>query len=195
MGAPGGCGWQYQWIRHAEPLIAKLRDVLYDLTHGVTDILIKLLVLAQRHAIHTGEERLTVRRLRTIADTWMQLLKAALDALRSGKTERMAKFEDLFPPDSHTAAMMGVIESDARVPSQLSTRRDMRRPVAASATPSPPEARERTRNPVTSTTNAGERIPSEACALAGHEAPHVALGDAGWPLEDALEFSTAYAAL
>ena len=84
--------WQYQWVRHVEPLTAELRSVLYDLTQGVTDFLIKLLVLAQRHAIHTGEERLTVKLLRTIADTRMQLLKPALDALRSGNVKRMAKF-------------------------------------------------------------------------------------------------------
>ncbi|PXW23142.1 TniB protein [Paraburkholderia caballeronis] len=186
--------WQYQWIRHAEPLTVEPRNVLYDLAQGVTDILIKLLVLAQRHAIHTGEERLTARLLRTIADTRMQLLKPALDALRSGDTTRMAKFEDLLPPDTQIAAMMGVIDRDARVPSQLSTLRNMRRPVAASAVPSSPEVGEMTRNPATSTANAGERIPSEARAFAAHEAPLVALRDAGWLLEDALEFSTAYAA-
>ena len=133
--------WQYQWIRHAEPLTVEPRNVLYDLAQGVTDILIKLLVLAQRHAIHTGEEHLTARLLRTIADTRMQLLKPALDALRSGDTTRMAKFEDLLPPDTQIAAMMGVIDRDARVPSQLSTLRNMRRPVAASAVPSSPEVR------------------------------------------------------
>ncbi|MBB3005010.1 hypothetical protein FHX57_007397 [Paraburkholderia tropica] len=186
--------WQYQWIRHAEPLTAELRNVLYDLTQGVTDILIKLLVLAQRHAIHTGEERLTVRLLRTIADTRMQLLKPALDALRSGDTKRMARFEDLLPPDSQIAAMMGVIDRDARAPSQLSTLRDMRRPVAASSARSSPDVCEVTGSPATSITNAGEWIQSEARAIAVHEAPRDALQDAGWLLEDALEFSTAYAA-
>ncbi|WP_296650002.1 ATP-binding protein [Paraburkholderia sp.] len=186
--------WQYQWVQHVEPMTAEIRDALYDLTQGVTDILIKLLVLAQRHAIHTGEERLTVKLLRTIADTRMQLLKPALDALRSGDTRRMSKFEDLLPPDSQIAAMMGMLDRETCVSSQLSMLRDIRRPVHASAAQPSPEACEMPQIPATSATTASERIPSEARSLAGHEAPPAALRDAGWLLEDALEFSTAYAA-
>ncbi|AIO71324.1 MULTISPECIES: ATP-binding protein [Burkholderiaceae] len=185
--------WQYQWVRHVEPLTDELRKVLYDLTQGVTDFLIKLLVLAQRHAIHTGEERLTLKLLRTIADTRMQLLKPALDALRSGDTKRMSKFEDLLPPDSQIAAMMGAIDGDARVSSRLAMLQDMRRPPAGNAEASLSPIAVTSGIPSTGVKQSGVPVPSEARRLVECDAPFVALRDAGWLQADALEFSTAYA--
>ncbi|MCA8291413.1 hypothetical protein [Burkholderia vietnamiensis] len=167
--------------------------MLYDLTQGVTDFLIKLLVLAQRHAIHTGEERLTLKLLRTIADTRMQLLKPALDALRSGDTKRMSKFEDLLPPDSQIAAMMGAIDGDARVSSRLAMLQDMRRPPAGNAEASLSPIAVTSGIPSTGVKQSGVPVPSEARRLVECDAPFVALRDAGWLQADALEFSTAYA--
>src|SRR3546814_10561866 len=43
--------WEYQWCREISPLTDDLFDVLYDLTQGVTDFLVKLLILGQRFAI------------------------------------------------------------------------------------------------------------------------------------------------
>ncbi|MFM0034168.1 ATP-binding protein [Paraburkholderia strydomiana] len=185
--------WQYQWVRHVEPLTAELRSVLYDLTQGVTDFLIKLLVLAQRHAIHTGEERLTVKLLRAIADTRMQLLKPALDALRSGNVKRMAKFEDLLPPDSQIAALMGAVDGGTHVSSRLVMLQDMRRlHVENAETPVPGLAEASGIEPVNAT-ETGSAVRSESRRLVEHEAPLVALRDSGWILADPLEFSTAYA--
>ncbi|MEX3555616.1 MAG: ATP-binding protein [Burkholderia gladioli] len=185
--------WQYQWVRHVEPLTDELRNALYDLTQGVTDFLIKLLVLAQRHAIHTGEERLTVKLLRTIADTRMQLLKPALDALRSGDTKRMAKFEDLLPPDSQIAALMGPMAADVSVSSRLVMLQDMRRPPVGNAEASVSPFAVTSVVPSGSATQARTPPVSEARHLAEHEAPLVALRDAGWLQTDALEFSHEYA--
>jgi hypothetical protein len=185
--------WQYQWVRHVEPLTAEVRSVLYDLTQGVTDFLIKLLVLAQRHAIHTGEERLTVKLLRAIADTRMQLLKPALDALRSGNVKRMAKFEDLLPPNSQIAALMGAVDGGTHVSSRLAMLQDMRRlHVENAETPVPGLAEASGIEPVNAT-ETGSAVRSESQRLVEHEAPLVALRDSGWILADPLEFSTAYA--
>jgi hypothetical protein len=174
-------------------LTPEMRTVLYDLTQGVTDFLIKLLVLAQRHAIHTGEERLTVRLLRTIADTRMQLLKPALGALRSGDAQRMAQFEDLLPADSQIAAMMGTQDRDERVSTRLSLLHALRRPKASHVT----ALVEDVESEPSAVTGAGEPEPvatSEASRLAACEDPLAALGEAGWVSSDALEFSAVYAA-
>ncbi|KIX64485.1 hypothetical protein SZ30_29280 [Burkholderia pseudomallei] len=186
--------WQYQWVRHVEPLTDELRAVLYDLTQGVTDLLIKLLVLAQRHAIHTGEERLTSRLLRTIADTRMQLLKPALDALRSGDATRMAKFEDLLPPDRQIAAMMGMAEGEAHVLSRLAILKGARQlPADQPEMAMQDLVRASEVAPVISSET--ERTThSEACHFAEHEMPLVALREAGWIVRDVLEFSAGYAA-
>jgi AAA domain len=186
--------WQYQWVHHAEPLTHELRSVLYDLTQGVTDFLIKLLVLAQRHAIHTGAERLTVKLLRTIADTRMQLLKPALGALRSGDVQRMAQFEDLLPPDSQIAAMMGSVGGDVHVSSRLAMLQAMRRDsIEAAQTLEQSAATGAGVEPVVAE-QTGRATPSDSRQFVEHEVPIAAVRDAGWILADALEFSTAYAA-
>jgi hypothetical protein len=186
--------WQYQWVHHAEPLTAELRSVLYDLTQGVTDFLIKLLVLAQRHAIHTGAERLTVKLLRSVADTRMQLLKPALGALRSGDVQRMAQFEDLLPPDRQIAAMMGNADGDALVSSRLAMLQDMRRSsVDLVETPAQTEVGTSEAVPVIAG-QTGSATRADSRRFVEHEVPIAALRDAGWILADALEFSTAYAA-
>ncbi len=183
--------WQYQWVRHVEPLTPEMRAVLYDLTQGVTDFLIKLLVLAQRHAIHTGEERLTVGLLRTIADTRMQLLRPALGALRSGDARRMAQFEDLLPADRQIAAMMAMQDRDEMVSTRLSVLHALRRSEASHVT-APVEDVESERSAATGAGEPESIATSEASRFAACEDPLGALREAGWVSSDALEFSAVY---
>ncbi|WP_330215329.1 ATP-binding protein [Pseudomonas sp. AM8] len=98
--------WEYQWCREISPLTDELFDVLYDLTQGVTDFLVKLLILGQRFAIQSGEERLTSSTFRRVSDTKMQILKPALSALRSRDPRQLGRFEDLLPIDDQLQGMM-----------------------------------------------------------------------------------------
>ena len=98
--------WDYQWVRHVEPLTPGIAATLYDLTQGVTDFLIKLLVLGQRHAIQTGQERLTLELLEHVANTRLKLLKPAIAALRDVDPRSLLRFEDLLPTDVQIESMM-----------------------------------------------------------------------------------------
>lgn len=98
--------WEYQWCREISPLTEELFDVVYDLTQGVTDFLVKLLILGQRFAIQSGEERLTHSTFRRVSDTKMQILKPALSALRSRDSRQLSRFEDLLPIDDQLEGMM-----------------------------------------------------------------------------------------
>ncbi|MNG05659.1 Transposon Tn7 transposition protein TnsC [compost metagenome] len=100
--------WAYQWCREVSPLTDELLDVLYDLTQGVTDFLVKLMVLGQRFAIQSGEERLTASTFRRVADTKMHILKPALSALRSRDPRQLSRFEDLLPIDDQLEGMMSL---------------------------------------------------------------------------------------
>lgn len=98
--------WEYQWCREISPLTDELFDEVYDLTQGVTDFLVKLLILGQRFAIQSGEERLTHSTFRRVSDTKMQILKPALSALRSRDPRQLSRFEDLLPIDDQLEGMM-----------------------------------------------------------------------------------------
>ncbi|MEP9325072.1 hypothetical protein PPMP20_18325 [Paraburkholderia phymatum] len=104
----------------------------------------------------------------------------------------MAKFEDLLPPDSQIAAMMGAIDGAARASSRLMMLQNIQQPFAGNAEERHADHEAPNGIPSASAAVAETRGASEARCLAGHDEPLVALRDAGWLLPDALEFSTAY---
>ncbi|MFZ6687654.1 ATP-binding protein [Undibacterium sp. SXout11W] len=110
--------WEYQWVGIPTPLTDALRRTLYDLTQGVTDFLVKLMILGQRYAIQSNIETLTEEVFQHIADTKMKLLKPALAVLRSRDPLKMRKFEDLMPTDEQINDMMidaGVVSAESRI--------------------------------------------------------------------------------
>jgi hypothetical protein len=71
---------------------------LYDLTQGITDILVILFKLAQQRAMSDGSEAVTVDCIRVTYDEQLVLLHPAINALRKNTSESLTKFEDLLPP-------------------------------------------------------------------------------------------------
>ncbi|MFC4860573.1 ATP-binding protein [Pseudomonas sp. MAHUQ-62] len=103
--------WEYQWLPSPSGLTEDICNVLYDLTQGVVDFLIKLLVLGQRYAIQNGMNSLSEDVLRHVASNRMKILEPALDALRSNDPRKMLCFEDLLPTDEQINTMMAWIPS------------------------------------------------------------------------------------
>jgi hypothetical protein len=91
--------WKYQWIRHKVILTDEIRNVLYDSSQGVIDILVKLFVLSQWRAMLTKDEKLSVELIAKTYQDEFQAVHPMLNALRSGKAEDIAKFGDLRMPD------------------------------------------------------------------------------------------------
>ncbi|MBP4067452.1 AAA family ATPase [Aeromonas sp. MaB10011B] len=91
--------WKYQWLRDASPLDEDLEATMYDLTQGVMDIVIKLFALAQIRAIVTGVESIKPLLLRKVFDDEFKPVHPMMAALRSGRTELIAKYDDLIMPE------------------------------------------------------------------------------------------------
>lgn len=94
--------WHYQWVREPIPLDDELRHVLYDESQGVVDIVVKLFMLAQIHAIKMGTvrkrpERLDAKLIRQVAKQDFQLIQPMIQALRSNDVNALAKYDDLRP--------------------------------------------------------------------------------------------------
>lgn len=90
--------WTYQWTQKPTELDEELLYTFYDLTQGITDILVILFKLAQQRAMLDGSETLTVECVRATYNEQLVLLHPAIDALRSNTDESLTKFEDLLPP-------------------------------------------------------------------------------------------------
>ncbi|MEE4148150.1 ATP-binding protein [Pseudomonas viridiflava] len=176
--------WSYQWCKQTVELTAEVFDALYEHTQGVTDFLVKLLVLSQRYAIQSGSECVTAETIAKVSNAKMQILKPALAALRSRDPARMRQFDDLLPIEEQLMDMMafdGLPRSD---------RLALLRGVMAQAKPAStsPVA-------VASEPKAPPVVAVEASdAKAFSEAPDTiaALKSAGWITTDLFEFSPTY---
>lgn len=98
--------WSYQWCQQSAQMTEEVFDALYEYTQGVTDFLVKLLVLCQRYAIQSGLECVTAQTIELVSNTKMQILKPALSALRSRDPKRMRQFDDLLPIEDQLSDMM-----------------------------------------------------------------------------------------
>ena len=90
--------WTYQWTQSATEPDEEMLLTLYDLTQGITDILVILFKLAQQRAMSDGSEAVTVDCIRATYDEQLVLLHPAINALRKNTSESLTKFEDLLPP-------------------------------------------------------------------------------------------------
>lgn len=84
---------KYLWIGNGNPTFSPaVREKLYDLSQGITDFAVRLLILAQRMAITEGKDEISVSLLQRTSDRHFRLLQPAIDALRTGNA---SKFDDL----------------------------------------------------------------------------------------------------
>lgn len=91
--------WDYQWVRKPTPITQEFKDVLYDESGGITDIAIKLFVMAQVRAISSGKEVLTPSLIKKVAKENLQLIQPMISALRSGDIKAISRYEDITPID------------------------------------------------------------------------------------------------
>jgi AAA domain len=87
--------WKYQWTSHYTPLTEDMIHVFYEETQGVSDLIFKLYVYSQEHAILSGKEKLSVELIRKVAKEKFKLMKQMLEAIRSKNPYKIAQYEDI----------------------------------------------------------------------------------------------------
>lgn len=109
--------WELQVLRNRDVLLSEsLRDVWYELSQGVMDIVVKLFVLAQLRAMAIGHERITEGLLRKVYEDELKPVHPMLEALRSGIPEKIARYSDLVVPEMDKRLIQlteEIIKSDA----------------------------------------------------------------------------------
>lgn len=89
--------WGYQWVTNRVEFSEGMRDLLYDLSQGITGVMITLFIAAQIEAIDSGKETLTKDLIKGVYDQRFKPLHSILDALRSGKQSIISQYDDLYP--------------------------------------------------------------------------------------------------
>ncbi|MBP2002381.1 hypothetical protein J2Z69_003454 [Paenibacillus shirakamiensis] len=88
--------WKYQWTDEKIELTDEFVDVMYEESQGITDIAIKLFMLAQWRALDQKRKTISTELIRSVAKDRLTLVRDALAALRSGKKREIQKYADLY---------------------------------------------------------------------------------------------------
>ncbi len=94
--------WRFQWTQEPAPLTSEIRAVLYEESQGIIDVIIKLFMLAQLHAIQLGvlrgrAERLDAGLLRHVARESFHLIAPMITALKRDDRTALLEYGDLTP--------------------------------------------------------------------------------------------------
>lgn len=91
--------WGYQWIQSETAYNEDFRNIFYEETQGISDLIVKLFAYTQQEAIESGKEKITVKLIRKVAKEKFKLLQPMIDAIRSGNPHKIAKYEDIIRID------------------------------------------------------------------------------------------------
>lgn len=89
--------WQYQYVRNPVDLSDELVATLHVESLGITDLVVKLFVFAQQHAIDGGSERITPELIRFTAAEDLGLMRNMLQALRQQDLPYLERLDDVLP--------------------------------------------------------------------------------------------------
>lgn len=87
--------WKYQWTQNVVPYNEEFGKTIFDLTQGISDLVIKLFVYSQQRAIESGKEELSIGLIKKVANERFRLLQPMLNAIRSGNPHKIAQYEDI----------------------------------------------------------------------------------------------------
>jgi hypothetical protein len=88
--------WAYQWVRDPIEFSTEICQALYDVSQGITGIMITAFATAQLAAIEDCSERVDAALIRRVFKERMQPLHPAIRILQSGNPILLDKFDDLY---------------------------------------------------------------------------------------------------
>ncbi|CAN7311047.1 ATP-binding protein [Paenibacillus sp. LjRoot153] len=94
-----GALWKYQWTRQPIELNEALNQVMYEYSQGVTDIAIKLFMIAQWRAINLNVESLTSQIFQDVFENELCALKPVLLALKLNEYAKLEAMKDIYIKD------------------------------------------------------------------------------------------------
>lgn len=116
--------WKYQYVRKPIPFTEELRHTLYFESQGITDLAVKLYMLAQVEAIARAtddgevkvEEEVTKDLIEEVAQDRLRYMQRFLNALRKNDPAELKKYQDIAPLDLEFAVNEAIITLRSRQP-------------------------------------------------------------------------------
>ena len=87
--------WQYQWVKNPTEFSDEVCEKLYDVSQGITGVMLTAFQHAQLMAIEHESETVTADLIQAAFDERMQPLHQSIRAMRSGDPNLMAQWDDL----------------------------------------------------------------------------------------------------
>lgn len=87
--------WRYQWTRKPIELTENMANLFYNLTQGISDLVVKLFVNTQRLAIEVGTEEISEALVNKVAEEQFKFIKPMIEAIRSGNQYKINEYEDI----------------------------------------------------------------------------------------------------
>ncbi len=103
--------WKYQYTKHEIKLTQKLKDALYEESQGITDFAVKIFGFAQKRAIQSKLEKITVGIIRSAAKDYLNIPRNVLNAMKTGDMRVLQQFEDVYPRDMSEDFFLSTIDS------------------------------------------------------------------------------------
>lgn len=88
--------WEYQWVRNPIEFDSEICEALYDVSQGITGLMISAFSFAQLAAIDEETERVDAALIRKVYLERMKPLHPAIRILQSGNPILLDKFDDLY---------------------------------------------------------------------------------------------------
>lgn len=89
--------WNYQWVRKPVEFSDEIADALYDVSQGISGIMLSVFATAQLAAMEEdGAETVDAELIRKVYQERMTPLHSAIRILKSGDPQLMDRFDDLY---------------------------------------------------------------------------------------------------
>jgi len=89
--------WKYMWVREPAEFGTKISDALYEVSQGISGIMLSVLATAQLAAMEEdGAETVDADLIRKVFQERMTPLHSAIRILKSGDPKLMDEFDDLY---------------------------------------------------------------------------------------------------
>lgn len=88
--------WEYQWVRNPRAYSLEISDALYDVSQGISGIMLSVFITAQLAAMEDGSETVDADLIRKVYLERMSPLHPAIRTLQSGDPRLMDKFDDVY---------------------------------------------------------------------------------------------------
>ncbi|SDR32433.1 ATP-binding protein [Pseudomonas moorei] len=88
--------WPYQWVQNPLDYSEKICDALYEVSQGITGIMLSVFASAQIVAINNGSEQVDANLILNVFNERMKPLHPAIRALKAGNVLELTKFEGLY---------------------------------------------------------------------------------------------------